>query len=59
MNARARRPGEIAAAFPAAYALVADKFRVDELYGAIVVRPFDWLAASSGRSWTSSSSTGS
>ena len=39
------RPAEaIAASFPAAYRLVADKFRVDELYDALVVRPFDWLA---------------
>jgi NADH-quinone oxidoreductase subunit L len=39
------RPAErIAASFPAAYRLVADKFRVDELYDAFIVRPFDWLA---------------
>jgi len=42
---RSGRPAEaIAASFPAAYALVAEKFRVDELYDALVVRPFDWLA---------------
>ena len=34
----------IAASFPAAYALVAEKFRIDELYGLLIVRPFDWLA---------------
>jgi NADH-quinone oxidoreductase subunit L len=34
----------IAASFPAAYALVADKFRIDELYALLFVRPFDWLA---------------
>jgi len=39
-----RVPERIAAAFPAAYRLVADKFRVDELYDAIVVRPFVALA---------------
>ena len=39
------RPAErIAASFPAAYRLVAEKFRVDELYDSLVVRPFDWLA---------------
>ena len=39
------RPADrIAASFPAAYALVAEKFRVDELYDAILVRPFDRLA---------------
>jgi NADH-quinone oxidoreductase subunit L len=42
---RQGRPAEaIAASFPVAYRLVADKFRVDELYDALVVRPFDWLA---------------
>ncbi|HTO76474.1 MAG TPA: NADH-quinone oxidoreductase subunit L [Thermoanaerobaculia bacterium] len=39
-----RVPDRIAAAFPALYALVADKFRVDELYGALVVKPFAWIA---------------
>ncbi|HLN58582.1 MAG TPA: NADH-quinone oxidoreductase subunit L [Thermoanaerobaculia bacterium] len=34
----------IAASFPAAYALVAEKFRIDELYALLFVRPFDWLA---------------
>jgi NADH-quinone oxidoreductase subunit L len=39
------RPAErLAAAFPGLYRLVADKFRVDELYDVLVVRPFDWLA---------------
>jgi NADH-quinone oxidoreductase subunit L len=43
--AREGRPAErIAASFPAAYALVADKFRVDELYDILIVRPFDKLA---------------
>jgi len=32
-------PGRFVAAFPAFYRLVADKFRVDELYEAIVLRP--------------------
>ncbi|MEP6994675.1 MAG: NADH-quinone oxidoreductase subunit L [Acidobacteriota bacterium] len=39
-----RVPARIAAAFPGLYALVADKFRIDELYGALFVRPFAWLA---------------
>jgi NADH-quinone oxidoreductase subunit L len=39
-----RVPEKIAASFPAAYALVAEKFRIDELYDALFVRPFDWLA---------------
>jgi NADH-quinone oxidoreductase subunit L len=39
-----RVPRRIAAAYPAAYALVADKFRVDELYDAVIVRPFALLA---------------
>jgi NADH-quinone oxidoreductase subunit L len=39
-----RVPAKIAASFPAAYRLVADKFRVDELYDFLFVRPFDWLA---------------
>ena len=39
-----RVPERIAASFPAAYALVAEKFRVDELYDLLFVRPFDWLA---------------
>jgi len=39
------RPAErFAASFPALYALVADKFRVDELYHVLFVRPFDVLA---------------
>jgi NADH-quinone oxidoreductase subunit L len=39
------RPAErLAASFPGLYRLVADKFRVDELYDALIVRPFDWLA---------------
>jgi NADH-quinone oxidoreductase subunit L len=39
-----RAPARIAARFPAAYALVADRFRVDELYDAVIVRPFAWLS---------------
>ena len=39
-----RVPERIAASFPAASALVAEKFRVDELYDLLFVRPFDWLA---------------
>ncbi len=39
------RPAErLAAAMPGAYALVADKFRVDELYDVLFVRPFDRLS---------------
>ena len=39
------RPAErLAASFPGLYRLVADKFRVDELYDALIVRPFDWVA---------------
>jgi NADH-quinone oxidoreductase subunit L len=39
------RPAErLAAAMPGAYALVADKFRIDELYDVLFVRPFGWLA---------------
>jgi NADH-quinone oxidoreductase subunit L len=42
---REGRPAErLAASFPGLYRLVADKFRVDEIYGALIVRPFDWLA---------------
>ena len=39
-----RVPARIAATAPGLYALVADKFRVDELYDALIVRPFDWLS---------------
>jgi NADH-quinone oxidoreductase subunit L len=39
-----RVPARIAAVYPRAYSLVADKFRIDELYGLLFVRPFDWLA---------------
>ncbi|HEV2063885.1 MAG TPA: NADH-quinone oxidoreductase subunit L [Thermoanaerobaculia bacterium] len=38
-----RTPARIAAALPGLYALVADKFRVDELYARIATRPFEWL----------------
>jgi NADH-quinone oxidoreductase subunit L len=39
-----RVPARLAAAFPGAYSLVADKFRIDELYDALFVRPFGWLS---------------
>ena len=39
-----RAPARLAASFPGAYALVADKFRIDELYDALFVRPYAWLA---------------
>jgi NADH-quinone oxidoreductase subunit L len=38
-----RTPRRIAAAMPRLSALVADKFRVDELYGRMFVGPFEWL----------------
>lgn len=37
-------PARLAASYPAAYALVAEKFRVDELYDAVIVKPFVLLA---------------
>jgi NADH-quinone oxidoreductase subunit L len=39
-----RTPARIATRFPALYVLVAERFRVDELYDAVVVRPFVWLS---------------
>jgi NADH-quinone oxidoreductase subunit L len=39
-----REPARIAAAYPGLYALVAEKYRVDELYDVLLVRPFEWLA---------------
>jgi NADH-quinone oxidoreductase subunit L len=39
-----RAPARIAASMPGLYSLVADKFRVDELYDVLFVRPFEWLA---------------
>jgi len=39
-----RAPQRLAASFPAAYAFLADKFRVDELSDAVIVRPFAALA---------------
>jgi NADH-quinone oxidoreductase subunit L len=39
-----RAPARLAAAMPGAYALVADKFRIDELYDVLFVRPYAWLA---------------
>ena len=41
---RGRIPARIAAAFPALYELVEDKFDVDEAYDFLFVRPFHWLA---------------
>ena len=37
-------PARLARAFPAGYRFVADKFRVDELYDLVVVRPFEWIS---------------
>ncbi|HEV8231792.1 MAG TPA: NADH-quinone oxidoreductase subunit L [Thermoanaerobaculia bacterium] len=39
-----RPAARFAASFPALYALVADKFRVDELYDVLFIRPFVWIA---------------
>ncbi len=39
-----RVPARIAASSPGLYALVADKFRIDELYDVLFVKPFYWLA---------------
>ena len=39
-----RVPARIAAAWPGLYSLVADKFRIDELYDFLFVRPFEWIA---------------
>jgi NADH-quinone oxidoreductase subunit L len=39
-----RVPAKIAAAWPGLYSLVADKFRIDELYDFLFVRPFEWIA---------------
>ena len=39
-----RTPARLAASYPGVYALVADKYRIDELYDALFVRPFAWLA---------------
>jgi NADH-quinone oxidoreductase subunit L len=42
---KAGRPAaRLAASFPALYRLVAEKFRIDELYDVLFVRPFVWLA---------------
>jgi NADH-quinone oxidoreductase subunit L len=47
-NWYAKRAGQpaarLAASFPALYRLVAEKFRIDGLYDALLVRPFVWLA---------------
>jgi NADH-quinone oxidoreductase subunit L len=39
-----RTPARLAASFPGAYALVLDKYRIDELYDGLFVRPFAWLS---------------
>jgi len=39
-----RVPARLAATYPRFYALLVDKWRVDELYGVLFVRPFAWLA---------------
>jgi NADH-quinone oxidoreductase subunit L len=42
---KAGRPAaRLAASFPALYRLVAEKFRIDELYDVLFVRPFVWLS---------------
>ena len=38
-----RQPAKLAASFPRLYALVVDKWRIDELYGFLFVRPFERL----------------
>ncbi len=47
-NWYAKRRGEpaerVAASFPALYRLVVEKFRIDDLYDALFVKPFAWLA---------------
>ena len=47
-NWYAKRRGEpaerAAASFPALYRLVVEKFRIDDLYDALFVKPFAWLA---------------
>ena len=37
-------PARLAAAYPRSTPCVADKWRVDELYAVLFVRPFEWLA---------------
>jgi NADH-quinone oxidoreductase subunit L len=39
-----RVPARIARSMPGVYALVADKFRIDELYDILFVRTYEWLA---------------
>ena len=41
---KGRVPTRLAASYPAAYAFLADKFRVDEFYDFLFVRPFNALA---------------
>ena len=37
-------PGRLAAALPGTYRFWVDKFRVDEAYDLLVIRPFEWLS---------------
>jgi NADH-quinone oxidoreductase subunit L len=37
-------PGRLARGVPALYRFTVDKFRVDELYDLLVVRPFEWIS---------------
>ena len=37
-------PARLARTFPGAYQLWVDKFRVDELYELLVLKPFEWLS---------------
>jgi NADH-quinone oxidoreductase subunit L len=37
-------PAKVAARVPAVYRLLAGKYFVDEIYGALIVRPFQWLS---------------
>ena len=39
-----RVPARMAASMPGVYALMVNKFYVDELYDVVIVRPFEWLA---------------
>ena len=39
-----RIPARLASRFPALYGLIAERFRVDELYDLVIVRPFVWLS---------------
>jgi len=39
-----RVPARIAASMPGLYSLISEKFRIDELYDVLFVRPYEWLA---------------